>query len=77
MSILDNITPEEIERAVKESPIIRAAVMAERERCAKIADKMPDCTDDNCTETECIVRTEIAREIRKDRGSDPPQAGTK
>lgn len=38
MSILDDITPEEIERAVRESPIIRAAVMAEREWCAGIAE---------------------------------------
>ena len=63
-----------IDGAVDLSELATLIESAERERCAKIADKMPDCTDDNCTETECIVRTEIAREIRKDRGCNPPQA---
>lgn len=40
MSVTDGITSEEIELAVKESPIIRAAVEAERERCANIAENL-------------------------------------
>lgn len=75
MSVLDNITPEEIERDVRKSPIIHAAVMAERERCAKIAESIRGMGLLAAAE---VCGAHIADVIRgKDSGCYPPQAKTK
>lgn len=57
-------------------------VLAERERCAKIAESMPYLVEEGRDGWEhamgwTAAGVEIAKRIRKDRGSDPPQAETK
>lgn len=64
MSVLDNITPEEIEQAVKESPIIRAAVAAETKRCAEIAQSHAGYVYDTSSVVKNVA-IEIAEDIRR------------